>query len=189
MIRVISTLLDSDCVGLGPRRRLRESITCWAAWHFWRAYHHRRSPTIDNTVRNPSIVGSWMYLNDNILGKWPGPSWVSTTRFLQSTLKLNYVVLNGQLANGKNENWKIHPLEACPAGTNTGSKLYHGENSSRSRMKRYILHGGECPISSDEFSQWEREWAEAKRGDCPWYSCEWSSLDHRWKSVIYSRLM
>jgi len=134
-----------------------------------------------------SLELGWIYLlNDSGTDDWPGPSWVTTIRFLQSTLKLNYVALNGQLANGKNENWKTHSLEACPAETDTDLELYHGEESLRCRIERYILHGGECPLSSDDFSEiptWERRWTVVKRGDHSWHSCEWSSLDHHWRSV------
>lgn len=165
------------CITAGGLKRLMlRSMSC----------HEATLRTI--IVRNAETLrslelGCIYLLNEETSGRESGPSWVSTIRFLQSTLKLNHVMLDGYLANGKNESWKTHPLEACPAETDTDSNLYHGENSLRSRIERYILHGGECPISGDNFSNWEREWVKDKKGDHSWYSCEWSELDDHERSI------
>lgn len=165
------------CITAGGLKRLMlRSMSCHEAT--------LRTIILRNAATLRSLeLGRIYLLNEETSSTEVGPSWVSTIRFLQSTLKLNHVMLDGYLANGKNESWKTHPLEACRTKIDTDSNLYHGENSLRSRIERYILHGGECPISGDNFSNWEREWVEAKRGDYSWYSCEWNELDDHERSI------
>jgi len=79
-----------------------------------------------DTVRSLEL-GCIHLLSDSSIEECPGPSWVVTIRFLQSTLDLDYVALNGVLSNGSAENWNSHPPDECTAQTGTDFDLYHGE--------------------------------------------------------------
>ena len=113
-----------------------------------------------------SLELGWIHLlSDSDIDERPGSSWVSIIKFLQSTLKLSHVALEGRLGNGTNKKWGTCSPEQC---TNQADpRVCDDEDTLRNRIQRYILHGGDCSIPSEDF--WEREGTKGNKGDHSWH--------------------
>lgn len=74
------------------------------------------------------------------LGKKSNGSFLSLIKFLQSSLKLEHVELNGNFCNhwdeGRVMNWK--------------KKLANDEECLNSGIERFIVHGGSCPLEAPD---------------------------------------
>ncbi|MCJ1265140.1 hypothetical protein MMC22_005015 [Lobaria immixta] len=79
-------------------------------------------------------------LGDGDTEQQPTGSIVSLIKFLQFSLNLEHVEFSGTLCNHWDEGWVV----------NWDNEFTHDEHCLRSRIQRFIVHGGDCPLQRDE---------------------------------------
>ena len=75
------------------------------------------------------------------------PSWISVIQFLSESLQLRYIRLDGRLV-APQELWITRDEEFFLEHYKDDPSYVHEHhpNDLRSRIERYILHGGQCPL-------------------------------------------
>lgn len=81
---------------------------------------------------------------------WKKASWITIIQFLQKSLQLQHVRLEGRLLAPR-DGWITHNDQHCQARAELFvSDDEKRENCLRKRIHRYILSGGECPLQSPD---------------------------------------
>lgn len=119
---------------------------------------------MNNAKTLRSLEPGWIYLL-HTHDDGPSECWTSIIKYLQSKSDLTHVLLNGHLDDSHFERWTSHSLDDCPL--EEGAETYHGQGSLRSRIERFILHGGDCPLLNDLQSM-ERT-VDGEYGDHSWH--------------------
>lgn len=88
-----------------------------------------------------------------------GGSFLSLIKFLQASLKLEHVKFDGTLCNNWDEGWVV----------NWKNEYTNDEDCLKSRIEKFIVHGGDCPMQApdeeDEDDGWEWQGDESWRYD------------------------
>lgn len=93
-------------------------------------------------------------------------SWVDVILFLQRSLKLEVVRLDGTLSTQHGEVWESHEPNELPFWPSGNSRLKH-------RIEQYIVEGGTFPFPPLTEVQEAEGWENMDLGDSSWHHCGW----------------